>query len=219
VRAGDVLKQRVAEQVVDVAAGVLDRSDRVAGGLRGSDRAGEDELGGVVDDVPGAPRPAATGLEFEEVGLPAVRSALDLGVDGFVASAGHHVHELCLGFRVPSLSLKPLSEGRYDHIALVPLDFRPPERHARKSTPGSPGALLQPDSQRTSFRLIARSRRPTSGSCMTGIEADGIVATTLAGTATSCLPTSPRLSDVRAHRVSASVALDGVCWPAGQRAA
>jgi hypothetical protein len=31
------------------------------------------------------------------------------------------------------LSLKPLSEGR---IALVPLDFRPPERHARKSTIG-----------------------------------------------------------------------------------
>ena len=38
---------------------------------------------------------------------------------------GHHVHELCLGFRFPSLSLKPPSEGRYDYIALVPLDFRP----------------------------------------------------------------------------------------------
>jgi hypothetical protein len=33
------------------------------------------------------------------------------------------------------LSLKPPSEGRYDYIALVPLDFRRPERHARKSTP------------------------------------------------------------------------------------
>jgi hypothetical protein len=34
-----------------------------------------------------------------------------------------------------SLSLKPPSECRYDHIALVPLDFRRPERHERKSSP------------------------------------------------------------------------------------
>src|SRR5690349_17231879 len=47
---------------------------------------------------------------------------------------GHHVHELCLGFRFPSLRLEPVSEGRYDYIALVPLDLRPPERHAPEST-------------------------------------------------------------------------------------
>ena len=35
----------------------------------------------------------------------------------------------------PQLLAGKTSEGRYDYIALVPLDFRPPVRHARKSTP------------------------------------------------------------------------------------
>ena len=65
----------------------------------------------------------------------ALRSTLDLRVDGFIASVGHHIHKPCLGFRFPSLSLKPQAESRYDNIALVPLDFRPPGRHGRKSTP------------------------------------------------------------------------------------
>ena len=46
------------EEIV-AAAGVLDGVDRVAGGLRRGDWAGEHELGGVVDDLAGAPRPAA----------------------------------------------------------------------------------------------------------------------------------------------------------------
>jgi hypothetical protein len=65
----------------------------------------------------------------------ALRSALDFRIDGFIAAAGDDVHEPGLSFRFPSLSLKPPSKGRYDYIALVPLDFRRPERHARKSTP------------------------------------------------------------------------------------
>jgi hypothetical protein len=32
------------------------------------------------------------------------------------------------------LRLKPSSEGGHDYIALVPLDFRRPERHAQKSS-------------------------------------------------------------------------------------
>ncbi len=50
------------------------------------------------------------------------------------------------------MSLKPLSEGRYDYIALVPLDVRPPERHARKFTP-----KLSLDSR--SWLITARRRR------------------------------------------------------------
>ena len=49
---GDVVEQRPAEQVVNVAAGVLDGVDRVARGLGGGDRAGEHELAGVVDESP-----------------------------------------------------------------------------------------------------------------------------------------------------------------------
>jgi hypothetical protein len=61
---------------------------------------------------------------------------------------------------------------------------------------------------------------------MAGIEADGIVDDGHGGDYarghSHQLPAdiAPRLTDVlRAHLVSASVALDGVCWPAGQRAA
>ena len=76
---------------------------------------------------------------------PALRSALDFRVDGFVAAVGDYVHEPGLGFRFPSLSLKPPSEGRYDYIALVPLDFTQPERHCAEIYPQALPALCVED--------------------------------------------------------------------------
>jgi hypothetical protein len=101
----------------------------------------------------------------------AVRSALDLGVDGFVASVGYHVHELCLGFRYPSLSLKPLSKGRYDYIALVPLDFRPPERHRGKLQPNFPGTLRR--TRGDLLGLAGRESRAVRRSCASPTSAAG----------------------------------------------
>jgi hypothetical protein len=60
---------------------------------------------------------------------------------------------------------------------------------------------------------------------MAGIEADGIVDDGHGGDYarghSHQLPAdiAPRLSDVLRAPCSASVALNGVCWPAGQRAA
>ena len=85
---GDVVDQRPAEQVVDVAAGVLDGVDRVARGLGGGDRAGEHELAGVVDDVAGAPGAAAGRLKLKEVGLPDLVAARRDGDERLAARAG-----------------------------------------------------------------------------------------------------------------------------------
>jgi hypothetical protein len=88
VAAGHVVKERAAEQVVDLAAGVLDRVDRVAGSLRRGDGPGEHQLGRVVDHVPGSPRPAAGGLKLEEVGLPDAIAARRDGDERFAARLG-----------------------------------------------------------------------------------------------------------------------------------
>src|SRR5215207_9975424 len=82
---------------------------------------------------------------------------LDFRVDGFVAAVSDYVHEPRLGFRFPSLSLKPPSEGRYDYIALVPLHFSRPERHGRNLPPSYPSSALRRGCPRAGH-LRTRSR-------------------------------------------------------------
>jgi hypothetical protein len=55
----EVVDERSAEPLLGLVERGLDGRDRVACGLRRRDWAGEHELGGVVDDVPTAPRAAA----------------------------------------------------------------------------------------------------------------------------------------------------------------
>jgi hypothetical protein len=79
---------------------------------------------------------------------------------GRESAVGDYVHEPGLGFRFPSLSLNPSSEGRYDYIALVPLDFRRKERHARASTP----KLSRHSASRTSTSRSFKPRDPPMSS-------------------------------------------------------
>jgi hypothetical protein len=74
---------------------------------------------------------------------------------------GHHVHELCLGFRFPSLILKPLSEGRYDYIAFVPLDFRPQYATRGNLQPNFPGTLRHLEPARETRTLQRELLRQT----------------------------------------------------------